>query len=31
VGRDHYAVQFHPEVGETPARVIFKNFISMCS
>ena len=31
VGKDQYAVQFHPEVGETPARVIFKNFISMCS
>jgi GMP synthase-like glutamine amidotransferase len=31
VGKDQYAVQFHPEVGETPAQVIFKNFISMCS
>ncbi|MDA4113533.1 MAG: hypothetical protein OK474_05775 [Thaumarchaeota archaeon] len=31
VGKDQYAVQFHPEVGETPARVIVENFISMCS
>jgi len=30
-GRDQYAVQFHPEVGKTPARIIVENFVSMCS
>ncbi len=30
-GRDLYAVQFHPEVGESPARVIVANFVSLCS
>jgi GMP synthase-like glutamine amidotransferase len=31
MGRDLYAVQFHPEVGDSPARVIVANFVSMCS
>jgi len=30
-GRDLYAVQFHPEVGTSPARVIFENFVSLCA
>jgi GMP synthase-like glutamine amidotransferase len=30
-GRDLYAVQFHPEVGESPARIIVANFVSLCS
>lgn len=31
MGREQYAVQFHPEVGETPARIIVENFIRKCS
>jgi GMP synthase-like glutamine amidotransferase len=30
-GRHQYAVQFHPEVGESPARVLFANFLSLCA
>ncbi len=30
-GKEQYAVQFHPEVGESPARVIFQNFVLRCS
>ena len=30
-GKNQYAVQFHPEVGATPASVIFENFVSQCS
>ncbi|MGA2663793.1 MAG: hypothetical protein ABSF83_02470 [Nitrososphaerales archaeon] len=29
--RDLYAVQFHPEVGSSPARVIMENFVSLCA
>ncbi len=28
--REQYGVQFHPEVGETPAGIIIKNFTSIC-
>ena len=31
VGKSQYAVQFHPEVGESPAKVIFENFLSECA
>jgi GMP synthase-like glutamine amidotransferase len=31
VGKEQYAVQFHPEVGSSPARVILRNFVSVCS
>jgi GMP synthase-like glutamine amidotransferase len=31
VGREQYAVQFHPEVGSGPAQVIIKNFVTECS
>lgn len=30
-GKDQYAVQFHPEVGDGPAQVIVRNFVSVCS
>ncbi|MGA2199029.1 MAG: hypothetical protein ABSG45_03740, partial [Nitrososphaerales archaeon] len=30
-GKRQYAVQFHPEVGESPAQVILENFVLMCS
>jgi len=30
VGKAQFAVQFHPEVGDSPARIIVANFVSMC-
>lgn len=31
VGKAQFAVQFHPEVGDSPPRVIVANFVSMCA
>jgi len=31
VGKEQYAVQFHPEVGNHPVNVILRNFVSLCS
>jgi len=30
VGRERYALQFHPELSEVPARSIVANFVSRC-